>query len=265
MDSPSFESTLGKDGMSSDKTFAAQGHQRGGPRRFRQEWAIALACGAAAGLGSWFAGERAHVAYKPRMFVVQVLSLTALEPSRESQRDADLKNATLVYAIQGALMGLAMGYAGGLVVRSPVRGLKVGLLALVAGGLVGAVASLALVPFFYRQLIPDTNDLLSPVLIHGGIWTAIGAVGGIAFAIAMRESKRRSADAVAGACFGAVLATIFFHALAAAVFPDSQSTQAVADTTIVRLMAMSLVSVLVAIGAAWGALGGFVVRNDAEA
>jgi hypothetical protein len=186
------------------------------------------------------------------------MGISSLEPSRESQRAAELKNAALVFAILGGVTGFAMGLAGGLAVRASARGLKVGLVALVAGALVGTLASLGLVPLFYRELIPDTNDLLTPILIHGGIWTAIGAVGGIAFAIGTGMSKKQFADSIAGACFGAVLATILYHMLAAAVFPAAKSTEAVANTAVVRFLAMSLVPILIAIGAAIGAQGGFV-------
>jgi hypothetical protein len=216
-----------------------------------------LTAGLAAGLGSWLAGELAHEAFKPRLFVVEVMGMSSRQPSRESQIAADCKNATLVFAILGGVTGLAMGLAGGFAGRSGSRGFKVGLGALVIGGLVGTLASQSLVPLFFRGLVPDRSDLLAPVMIHGSIWVAIGAVGGLAFAIGLR-CRARLADAIAGAAFGALLATIFFHASAAAVFPDSRSTDPVASTSLVRLLAMGLISVLVAIGAAAGAQGGFL-------
>jgi hypothetical protein len=258
MESSGSVPTVGESGGSSGTATAARAHHRDGLRPHKAKWAIVLACGAAAGLVSWLAGELAHGAFKPQLFVVEAIGARSLQPSRESQRAADLKNATLVFSILGGVTGLAVGLAGGLAVHSPARGLKVGLLALGAGAIVGALASFALAPFFFRELIPDSNDLLSPILIHGGIWTAIGAVGGIAFAFAMGTSKRRFADAIAGACFGAILATIFYHALAAAVFPQAKSTEVVANTAIVRFLAMSLVPILTAVGAAFGAQGGFL-------
>jgi len=228
------------------------------PRPHWQVWAIALSAGLAAGIGSWLAGELAHGAFKPRLFAIEVMGgLSSRQPSRESQNAADSKNATVVFAILGGVTGLTMGFAGGLAGRSGSRGLKVGVGALVIGGLVGALASLALVPLFFRGFVPDRSDLLAPVMIHGSIWVAVGAVGGLAFAIGMR-CWGRLADAIAGACFGALLATIFFHASAAGLFPDSGSTEPVASTSIVRLLAMGLISVLVAIGAAAGAQGGFL-------
>jgi hypothetical protein len=257
-------SSLGEAEGSISTTSARSAQRTGGLASRGQMWAIVLASGAAAAVVSWLAGELAHGAFKPRLFLVTSMGVSALEPSRESQRAADVKNSTFVFAILGGVTGLAMGLAGGLAVRSPARSLKVGLGALGVGALVGALASLALVPLFFRELIPDTNDLLSPILIHGGIWTAIGAVGGIAFAIGMGKSMRRFADAIAGACFGAVLATIIYHALAAAVFPAAKSTDALANTAMVRFLAMSLVPILVAIGAATGAQGGFI-RSTSDA
>ena len=265
MESTASGSTLGEAGSSSYRVTAAPAQHNVGVRSGRAMWAIVLACGAAAGLVSWLGGELAHGAFKPQLFVFESMGIRSLAPSRYSQRAADLKNSTLVFAILGGVTGLTMGLAGGLAVRSPARGLKLGLLALATGAIVGALTSLALVPFFFRELVPDSNDLLSPVLIHGGIWTAIGAVGGVAFAIARGMSKRRFADAIAGACFGAVLATIFYHALAAAVFPQAKSTEVVANTAIVRFLAMSLVAILIAIGAATGAQGGFLRSTSGTA
>jgi hypothetical protein len=258
MESTPSRSTSGETGSSSYTESPTPGHHNVELRSGRPMWTIVLACGTAAGLMSWLGGELAHGAFRPQLFVVQNMGITSHVPSRESQRAADLKNSTLVFAILGGLTGLATGLAGGLAVHSPTRGLKVGLLALATGAIAGALTSLGLVPLFYRELIPDTNDLLTPILIHGGIWTAIGAVGGIAFAIGTVKSKKQLADAIAGACFGAVLATIFYHVLAAAVFPEAKSTEVVANTAIVRLLAMSLVPIMIAVGAGFGAQGGFV-------
>jgi len=147
-----------------------------------------------------------------------------------------------------------MGAAGGFAARSPARGLTVGLGGLVAGGLVGTGASLGLLPFFFRRVVPNPDDLLSPILIHGGVWMAIGAVGGAAFAIGMR-CGRRVFDAAAGACLGALLATLLFHGLSEAFFADSASTVLVATSTWARLLAVFLITVLSACGAARGALG----------
>jgi hypothetical protein len=251
-------STLDIDNNKSGIANAAMLHSSRPHRSFAPVWAIALLCGILASAVAGVAGELAHGAFKPRMYRVEILSLKTLQPSRESQRAADIKNASVAFAILGGITGLAMGLAGGLAVGSIARGLKVGLVALLAGAITGGLASVALAPLFYRDLIPDTNDLLSPILIHGGIWTAIGAVGGIALAFAMGTPKRRLADSVAGACFGAVLATIFYHVVAAGFFPDAKSTDVLANTATVRLLSTGSVLMMVALGASIGAQGGFI-------
>jgi len=184
--------------------------------------------------------------------------MRSLQPTQGSQNTANLQNAALVLTILGCVTGVAMGFAGGLAGRSPWRGVIIGLGALAVGGLVSALSSWALLPLFYRRIVPDPNDLLSPILIHGGIWMAIGAVGGLAFAIGM-GCRRCLATAIGGACLGAILATVLFHLIGAGLFSDSGSTEPIASQALVRLLAMLLVTVLVAIGAARGAEGHIAV------
>jgi hypothetical protein len=66
------------------------------------------------------------------------------------------------------------------------------------------------------------------------------------------RSKQNLGDVVAGACFGALLAAICFHAIAG-LFPDSGSTDPVAREPFIRFLAMSLITVSIAVGSAWGA------------
>jgi hypothetical protein len=196
------------------------------------------------------------------LYQVEAMGVSAMRPSRESQIAADSANATLAFAILGGVTGLMMGFAGGLAGRSPVRGLIVGLASMAAGAVVGASASLALLPFFFRRLVPDLNDLLTPMLIHGGIWMAIGALGGLAFAIGMGRG-RHLPIAIGAACVGAFLASVLFHLLSESLFLDSDSTEPLAKSAIARLLAMLLATVLIAAGAARGALG-HVTRSTAH-
>jgi hypothetical protein len=225
-----------------------------GDRPHLHIWAIALAGGVAAGLISWLAGELAHEAFKPQLFSVRIAFTTYIQPTADSMNVADRKNAILVFTILGGAMGLVMGFAGGLAGRSLSRGVLVGVAGLVSGGLVGFLASLALVPLFYQRYVPDPNDLLAPILIHGGIWVAIGAVGGMAFSVGMGR-RERAPHAIGGACLGAIVASLVFHGISEAFFPDSGSTGPVATSILVRLLGAFVVSVLIAFGAARGVLG----------
>jgi hypothetical protein len=188
------------------------------------------------------------------LYEVQVAVTTYLLPTAASVNVADYKNATLTFAILGGVIGLAMGFAGGLAGGSVARGVVVGLGAQAVGALAGTVASLALVRLYFRGYVPDPNDELVPILIHGGIWMTIGAVGGAAFAIGLGCTRRLSTSLVES-CVGAFLAALLFHALSASFFPDPRSTAPVADSTAVRCLAMFLVPILVAAGAARGSLG----------
>ena len=225
-----------------------------GPRPHRQVWAIALLAGVVAGLGAWLAGELLHEFFQPEVFKVKVALLTFIQPTAASLNAAEFKNAMLVFTVLGGVLGLVMGVAGGFAVRSRAHGLAVGLAGLIAGGLAGAGASWGLLPLFFRRVVPDPNDLLTPILIHAGIWTAIGAVGGGAFGLGTR-SGRRVIDAFVGAGFGAFLATLVFYGLSEAFFPDSAAMVLVPTSAGVRLLAFFLITMLTACGAARGAIG----------
>jgi hypothetical protein len=222
-------------------------------RRDWRSWAILLLAGLVAGPVAWGAGELAHGFFRPRTYRVEIMGMVSMQPSRESQKSADIANSTVASAILGAVTALMMGLAGGLAVRNPGRGLMVGLVAQAAGAMAGAAAAYALMPIFYWQLVPDSNDLLTPILIHGGVWTAIGVVGGMAF-VAGRDSWRQFPVAAVFACVGAFLASILFHVTTGILFPHSSSAEPVGRSALVRLLATSLVTVLVAIGVAKGTL-----------
>jgi hypothetical protein len=217
-------------------------------------WSIALAGGLAAALISGLGSEWAHDAFKPQLFKVTIAFTTYIQPTADSLNVADRKNATLVFTILGGVTGLVMGLAGGLVGRSAWRSVLAGLAGLVIGAGSGGVAALALVPLFYLRVVPDPNDLLSPILIQGAIWIAIGAVGGLAFGIGVGGWKRLP-DSVGGACVGALVASLVFHVLATVLFPDSGSVGPVPTSALARLLAAFLISVAIACGSTKGALG----------
>ncbi len=88
---------------------------------------IALSAGVVAGLLAWLIAELTHGFFRPKLYQISAMGLTALQPSQESQRVADNMNAMLAFAILGGVTGLFMGLAGGLAGRSPARGVVAGL------------------------------------------------------------------------------------------------------------------------------------------
>jgi hypothetical protein len=217
-------------------------------------WVIALVAGFAAGFGAWGLSEPLHELFRPQLFEVRVALTTFIQPTAPSTNRADLKNAILVFTVLGGVSGLVMGVAGGLAVRSLARGLTVGLVGLVAGAAVGALASWALLPLFYRRVVPDPNDLLLPMSLHAGVWMAIGATVSAAFALGM-GLRKGAVKAAIGGCVGALIATLIYHGLGEVFYPDSASTLLVATSTWVRLLAALLITVLSACGAARGSIG----------
>lgn len=215
-------------------------------------WTIALSFGLAAGAVAWLIGEFALNAFEPQKFKVVILTQTFVQATTPSTNTSEFKNATLAFAIFGAVVGLAMGLAGGIASRSMIRGVATGLGGVAAGAAAGAGASLLLLRFYYRAHIPDPNDILSPILVHGGIWTAIGAVGGLAFGVAI-GAGRRLPQAIEGACIGAFFATVVYHLVSGFFFPDSGFAQPIGRDSINRLLSRLLVAVLLAAGAARGA------------
>jgi len=224
-------------------------------RSHQQIYAIALAAGIVASVFGWLVGELTRTAFKPREIVFVFQSIRSVGPSNETLNTADYKNAVLAFGIMGGVTGLLVGFAGGLGARSPFRGAIVGLGGFASGGLVATVASITILPFLYRRLVPDPNDLLTPIMVYGGISAAIGAVGGAAFAIGMGRG-RLAARAMAGACLGAFLGTVVFQLLNELVFAHPSSGSLVSGSSSTRLLTRLLVTVLTALGAAWGSVGG---------
>jgi hypothetical protein len=219
-----------------------------------RRWAFALAIGLAAGVVAWIAGELTHGYFRPRLHEVTVLGMTYMQPSRESRTAADLANSTLVAAILGGVVGLTMGFAGGLAGRSHARGAIVGMAGFVGGSLAGALTSVALVPLFFRRLVPDQDDLLTPIFVHGGIWAAIGALGALAFSFGMVRRQNLLSTVLVASCCGFV-ASVVYHFLGDSLFLDSRPMDAIAGSSSLRFLSMVLPATFIIAGAAGGSLG----------
>ena len=67
--------------------------------------------------------------------------------------------------------------------------------------------------------------------------------------------ERRLPNAIVAAAVGALLASVLYHLIGGGLFLHSDSTKPIAPSAAVRLLAMLLVTALVAVGAVRGALG----------
>jgi hypothetical protein len=157
-----------------------------------------------------------------------------------------IRNGIAGYAILGAILALGLGVTAGLLYgrRSNSGVFLAGLMGLVLGACGGAASSYVLIPVYFRGL--ETADLTFSILIHLGIWTAIGAASGVAFGIGS-GSRAVFVRSLIGGITGAALGTLLFD-IAGAFLPLAHTEKPLAEEAGTRLAATMLVSICVAIG-----------------
>jgi hypothetical protein len=216
--------------------------------------ALALGAGLVAGAISWGIGEGVANAWVPPFETANMMGNTIKKVRFEDQTAADSKNATLAFAILGAVTGASLGLAGGLARSATVAGMKAALAGLVLGAAAGAGAALALLPVYFHALDVSqealSRDLMLPLLVHAGIWAACGFAGGLAFGIGVGARRTRLINAALGGLIGAAIGAALYEIVGAAAFPADRTTSPVAITWKARLLARILVAVLSALLAA---------------
>jgi hypothetical protein len=164
---------------------------------------------------------------------------------------ADLLNALLAFVPWGAVTGLALGLAGGIVRRSAPRAAVAAGVGLIVGALLVAGATLGMLLVRDRLLrTADEGDLLLALVTHGGIWAAVGAAGGLALGLGL-GGRGRVAAAVLGGVLGAVAGTVLYEFLGGLAFPLAATHRPLAATPATRLLARLLVTTLAAAVAVW--------------
>jgi hypothetical protein len=218
------------------------------PARERQaepRWLIPV-LGCVAGLVSWTVGEAFVGYFSPPVALMDDLGASA-ELGRQ-QIASDLKNACVAFGWLGAILGLALGFAGGMTRRSTAAAGKAAALGLILGGCSGVGLSLFLLPIYERNRDMISDDMVLPILIHCGIWGGIGASTGLAFGIG-RGGGRQIVNSLCGALVGALVASVLFDILGALLFPVAQTARPISVTSGTRLLARLLVAMLAAVGA----------------
>jgi hypothetical protein len=89
---------------------------------------------------------------------------------------------------------------------------------------------------------------MRPLLTHGAIWSAVGAVGGLAFGLGLGGRGRWKATLVGG-FIGAAVATVIYELVGAVVFASSKTDLPLSSSSTTRGMALLLVASLSSIGA----------------
>jgi hypothetical protein len=211
-------------------------------------WAIAAGIVAA---GLTWAAEDAFVDY----FKPQATGNLAAGPlqgfiSSEALLSTMVKNAALVYGIQGAVLGFLLGLAGGLARRSAPGAIVGGLTGLVLAGALGAGAAKALFPWVLAaQTGPNPGDMTPPLVAHGIVWALLGGSAGLAFGLGAGGAGRAVRAAIGGLA-GAVLGSVLYEVLGASLFPLGKTGDPVAISSAARGFAFAVVNLLCAIVAA---------------
>jgi hypothetical protein len=218
--------------------------------RPRRHWVTMTAVGIAAGLVAWLAGEMAYDFFglPPHLRTNSDLSVSNLRAREQSI--VNIKNATLAYSLLGAVLGMALGVAGGAERRSLRSSTMAGAVGLVAAGVAGYGMSRVLMPLAERSVDLLGENLLFAILIHGGVWAAIAAAAGLAYGLGA-GGWALVPRAVPGAFVGAAFGTALYDLLGALAFPLDSTSSPLSTTAITRLLARLAITITAALGAAW--------------
>jgi hypothetical protein len=155
-------------------------------------------------------------------------------------------NGVVFYAILGAILAIGLGVTAGLLNgrRSTSRVFLAGLTAAVLGACGGAASSYVLFPIYFGRM--ETADLTLSMLVHLGIWTAVGAASGVAFGIGS-GSRDVLVRSLIGGITGAALGTLLYD-ISGAFFPLAHTERPLAEVAGTRLAANMLLGLSVAVG-----------------
>jgi len=220
---------------------------------------LALAAGVVAGLAAWLAGEASLTAFRPPLTRGVVFGQEIFKASFADQARADARNATLAYAELGAALGLALGLAGGIVARRPARSTAsaAAIGAIAGAGLAFAAASVALPFYFHAKDVAAeelSRDMVLPLMVHAGSWSALGLAGGLALGIGLGVAtgggRARAGRTALGGLIGAVVGAVIYELIGGMLFEVAKTDEPVSRTWATRLLARMAVAVMVGLMAA---------------
>ena len=104
----------------------------------------------------------------------------------------------------------------------PSAGARAALVGCAVGSIAGVSISLLILPNFYKNHDPQSQDLVWPMLTLGSICSAVGAAGGLAFGIGL-GGRGRWMKSLVGGLVGAALATVVYELVGAIAFPADKT------------------------------------------
>ena len=85
-----------------------------------------------------------------------------------------------------------------------------------------SLTSLLVLPYFFRNQDPHSQDLMLPLLTLGSICSAVGAAGGLAFGVGL-GGRDRWMKSLLGGLLGAGLGTVVYEVVGALAFPADKT------------------------------------------
>jgi hypothetical protein len=198
----------------------------------------ALVVALVAGVVAWSLGDRIRVA--------EIVDEDDFWGGAELSVKLATQNGVVSYAILGAILSLALGMTASLLNgrRSIFRSFFASLTGVVLGACGGAATSYALMPPYYGHL--DTADMTLSILIHLGIWTAVGAASGVAFGVGW-GGRDVFVRCLVGGIIGAALGTMLFD-IPGVFFPFAHTERPLAEGAGIRLAGYTVLCVCVTVG-----------------
>jgi hypothetical protein len=198
--------------------------------------------GLLAGLLAFGLGELLHKRIPTELVPRDLMGTKIMVPSPDTITAAATKNAALTFGALGLCLAGSLGIAGGLVRRPASSRTRGGLVGAVMGLVLGAGASLCLIPLSMNaQLDYPEHDLMFSLATHAVIWGLLGAAAGLAFAIGLGE-RRLIGGALMAGLVGAVLGAVIFELIGGAFFGLAETGKPISATWLTRLLARLLVT-----------------------
>jgi hypothetical protein len=213
-------------------------------------WVLVMGLAMLAAVAGWLVGERTFHVFKASL----AASENYRDPSalNKEMPMVNARNGALTYGALGGLLGLAMGLAGGLAGRSVGRTVIAAIVGLILGAVAGALPSFVVMPWHWqhRNDDPATLNLMAPLLMHLGLWSAAGLAGGLAFGIGSQGLKpaRLFESAIVG-LVGAMVGTFVYEMVGAMLFPFAHTADPFPETPGTRLLVQVCIAGFVGLGA----------------
>jgi hypothetical protein len=219
------------------------------PRGSLRFWAVLIAATCLAATLSWLITETRLVRVLPRRERFVAVGKTIEGIPVQAREHATVVTAARVHLVAGAMLGLVLGFLGGRSRHSRGAAVLNALMGLVLGTIGGGLVSYWGMATAQRMGRTLADASLFAMGVRAAIWGSLGGCAGLALGIGQRQITGLIRSLLGGALGGA-LAAVVYEVLVAVLFPMEPTSQFISSLASARLMALMLLSIFSATGAA---------------